>query len=869
MRRLLVAAATLVLAVPTQIATATTAPIAPPRVHDLAAFQLSTPVHLQWTTPTGIDRVVARIARGRTAPATPQQGRAISLDRIRASRATLSRLAAGTVYSATVWTQRNGLLSRPTTTTFTTRPAHRSAGPSAAVEGIVTDAAGHPLSGARVYAVGMSVVNPPRPVVTPSNGRFSVRVPAGASIVGADGSRAAGGSSDRTGYGFDVRDLTLAAGRTIHVHLVLPTAGALHGTVTDPAGHPLSGVRVMWQPPQPYLQDQSGSGITVVYDDLSTARTGPRGRYTLKGMPATAAVVCFEAAGAVSLRQRCTAQSFAAAPGHTVTVPPTVLASAPGGSIDGLVTTESGRPVRGVFLELNRVHGHDYSFARSDGTGHFDAPDLAPGRWSVCSTPGLFASRGLGTLATCVVVPVVSGRPTHAVLRMPRGGALSGRLLGPSGRGVPGAVVTVVPVPDRGFGSLTRTDHEGYFMAGGLRTGNYKLCAQGVSSAAPGDPTGVEGRCFARVFHVVVGRNRIGADHSLRRGGAVSGVITDGHGSPAAGVAVSLRRLGARLGEGENMSGPGGRYSITDLAPGRYRMCLDDFQAIYDQQSVCLPGTITVLRGRVLRHVDGGFPPVPTIHVTVTDSSARPLSGVEVAGMRPCSDPYGCPAQPVFGPRNVAVDAIGMTDEHGSADLPLSRSGRYAVCALGYYAATPVAQSPTGYADKCTGSTFTLTVSRTSPASATISLDPGAVITGRVTNSAGDGVRRAQIHVTGSPVDDLAPDPFGFAYDSGPSPYLDSLTDGHGRYTIRAARPGQATLCARHAKGYRDGCLGGTQTLTGGAVTTAPRLVLSPGSSAHFAVPRARTRRPTEQVVVLDGRVVTRRSLPSGHLTSG
>ncbi len=97
-----------------------------------------------------------------------------------------------------------------------------------------------------------------------------------------------------------------------------------------------------------------------------------------------------------------------------------------------------------------------------------------------------------------------------------------------------------------------------------------------------------------------------------------------------------------------------------------------------------------------------------------------------------------------------------MTNGRGRATISVTRSTKYAVCALGYYAARVSGTSPTGYADKCTGSTYSIATSPSRPGSATIALDDGAAVTGRVINGAGHGIRNAEMHITGSAVDDIA-----------------------------------------------------------------------------------------------------------------
>jgi hypothetical protein len=231
---------------------------------------------------------------------------------------------------------------------------------------------------------------------------------------------------------------------------------------------------------------------------------------------------------------------------------------------------------------------------------------------------------------------------------------------------------------------------------------------------------------------------------------------------------------------------------------------------------------------------------------------------VELAAVRKCPD-YGCRRMPVFGSRVSVVDD-SMTGPGGRVDFLGLPRGRYAVCALAYYAAAPTGSSPTGYADKCTGPTFTLDASPGVVSTATIHLDPGGVLTGRVTDGQGHGVPLAAIHFPGTPVDDVpgGVDDFNNATFLQPSPFDDNYTDLHGRYTIRSIRAGQGTLCA-HARRYVKGCLSNPLTITAGANTQAPPLALTPrAQAAAEALPRTRTTSgvPTRRVIVVDGRMV-------------
>ncbi len=154
------------------------------------------------------------------------------------------------------------------------------------------------------------------------------------------------------------------------------------------------------------------------------------------------------------------------------------------------------------------------------------------------------------------------------------------------------------------------------------------------------------------------------------------------------------------------------------------------------------------------------------------------------------------------------------------------------------------------------------------PGSATIALDRGATVTGRVVNGAGHGIRNAEMHITGSGVDDISSSSFVISdpFDGPePSPFLDNLTDPSGRYAIHSVRAGQAEVCARNAKGYENGCLSSQLGLSSGSTATAPDLTLPAQVRTAATTPaRPLARRPDWNELVIGARVIERRPASAG-----
>ncbi len=510
---------------------------------------------------------------------------------------------------------------------------------------------------------------------------------------------------------------------------------------------------------------------------------------------------------------------------------------------------------------MHQLNGSHDDFAYTDRQGRFVLTGEPAGRYRLCGDSS--SSRGgLGLMHTCRAVTLVVDHSTHADVRLRPGGAARGRIIGPSGRGVPHLLVSLDHVPARSNGlSEAQTNGTGNFTVGGLPTGDYKVCWDPHQTAVPGDPTGVRGGCLAHTVHVVVGRITHGLRAKLKRGGAVAGQVS-GIGHQRTFVFVDGANGGRTA-----LTDQHGRFRVTDLTPGvAYRVCAENLDLLYSFRTVCSPKRVTATAGGTIRGIDLHFPAVTRLRVTVTDTAGHKLSGVEVAALQPCRGQW-CARHPVFGSRGTTVNAVNMTNQRGIGSIVTTHGGKFAVCALAYYAATPIGNSPTGYGDKCTGSTFSITATRDAVTAVHIVLRPGAIVTGQVTNAHGDPIPNAQMHLTGSPVDDLSPDTWSYYTDSyNIGPDIDSLTDAHGRYTIHSVRPGQAQLCARNATGYQDGCLSSDLSLTGGSVTTAPTLQLAGASTARPATrPTANNSHgPVRRITVsvIDGHLVVRPNHP-------
>ena len=124
------------------------------------------------------------------------------------------------------------------------------------------------------------------------------------------------------------------------------------------------------------------------------------------------------------------------------------------------------------------------------------------------------------------------------------------------------------------------TDSSGYFSIPrtSFTSGQvYKLrytsspCPRLRAGTAPGEVEATAGSAATFSFNADRGQP---ADLTLAAPGTGSGHLTDGHGTPVAGVHVSFIRAGAVVATGSTDAS--GAFSVSDLVPGDYQVALDD-----------------------------------------------------------------------------------------------------------------------------------------------------------------------------------------------------------------------------------------------------------------------------------------------------
>lgn len=815
------------------------------RVTHLAAYLDGSTVTLGWEDPPAntFVRVIARYRQGDTPPASPADGTSVELGSPRATTATLGALRPNTRYAAAVWTRdRAGTLSHRSITSFTTQPApKRARRRTATVSGRVTDRAGAPLSDAVVSVVSTATFRISAKTVTGTDGHFALRAPQGQFYLTASGTDATGGSSDATGYLSDYRIVTLRPHTTSQFGLSLAPGAAVTGKVTDAAGNPIRGALVSQRTDDTYIAADAGGflggGYSGGYDEMST-RSAADGSYVLRGIDAQAFRICVDPSGsrsAFGYVSRCDETPLLLRGGRSQTVAPVVLQQQPRAAIVGRVTSSTSQPVQGIDVFATPVGRRTaVSGAQTGSHGRYVLDDLAAGAYRVCASTADLPSRqgDLGYASRCLVrhVRVSSGTASRADVTLRAGGALSGVIRGSDGAPVRDAFVTARGA--HGRWSQGTTNGRGRFTVGSLPSGRYTVCVDATSATVRGMPTGVAGRCFHRKAHVFArqGRNRIGIDFRLPAAAAISGTVTEPGGHPVRWAAVYTDGFAnaPSLSWAYASTDRRGHYSLTGLRPGDYLICAEADYVAGQTISTCPHHEYGVTRGRVTRNVDLHLPPQGDVTVRVTDSSGRPLAGIDVAALQACHAPW-CDRFPAYGSLKSNVTASAVSGPRGYVHLWPLPVRDYGLCAFSYYGTTFAGAPPMGYADRCLAANFSLHVVAGKLVTRTITIPTAGEVTGTVTDAAGNPLAGVVVHVTGSAAADAA----GMSSEYGNEPGEDAVTAADGTYAIRSVTPGDQQICfqpigIKDSFGFLPQCYGGAPgAAKGTAVPVASAQVTS------------------------------------------
>lgn len=512
--------------------------------------------------------------------------------------------------------------------------------PLGTIEGVVVDAAGEPVAGARVYA---SKMNPSRWsfVATPASLRrqFASSVPARVSAT----TNAAGrfllvGLEDARGHHVTAwTEAPLATATTTArarvgvseaARLTLRPGRRLTGRLVDAAGHGVRGSVSF------YVHERTRSfsgGHTVSHGELVDEPTDEDGRFACV-VPADAWLRLQAVAPGVGERTMSLAQ------GSEPLAVEVALRRAQGCSAAGQVTDAKGAPIAGALVEVRvRVgsdldwHGNTTAVTRTDAKGRWSVDGLPEG--TVTHVAG-WASGHIASAHWNVDAPVRRARPLAVDLVLGSGGRIVGRVLDSAGKPVAGASVLRVETMAMGYtppGDDTVTDEQGRYAFEdlALRPGVIVIRAKGWTVPfEAGHGMGMLGYPFLAPKP----GQTVDMHPRLVRGQVMRGRVVNAEGEPVAGATIGLEMSRGtavsndlvRAHDGAR-SDAAGRFDLMGIAAGtnlKLSIQAEGYQTLSTPISVAdVPGTTpqqftlqpaTIVGGRVLR-ADGS----PVVGATV------------------------------------------------------------------------------------------------------------------------------------------------------------------------------------------------------------------------------------------------------------
>ena len=488
------------------------------------------------------------------------------------------------------------------------------------------------------------------------------------------------------------------AATSVAPDLVLPLGGVVSGRVTSTDGSPVGGVSVQVQGRQ-----------YVNFGD-----TAADGTYSVGSLPAGVYQVCFSAS---SYPPQCfdnvDPETDQPTPVRVVGgkvrsgVDATLDGGAPG-AVTVHVQDSAGHPLLGadVVAITSCSNKTDFCdpvsiFARpntiADGVltgagGSAAIDELASGRYAICVF-GRDATRGTSTTRyqdTCTgagfTVAVKPGATTYVTVTLLDGGAVTGTVTDTQGHPLAGVdvqpstgdVVDSSDGPDFGDEAPILTGADGSYRVSGLPAGTTTLCFDASAVSGP-SPTGYANQCYLNTVRkptpitIATGAVTTGIDAQLRDAGAISGTVTDAHGTPVPGVDVEIdgRTTGADV-----QTDPNGNYVASGLPAGQYLVCFlaegaengpptGYVDQCYGQSETNQGSLVKVTSGHTTSGIDVALQVGGAIAVTVT-SGGQPIDEGFVEYQGKFGDGSG-----VGG---------GATFEGGSVELTGLQAGSYKVC---------------------------------------------------------------------------------------------------------------------------------------------------------------------------------------------
>jgi carboxypeptidase family protein len=572
--------------------------------------------------------------------------------------------------------------------------------PGAIVSGTVTNTHGAPVGGVCVQVSGRDFEG----TITKADGTYSMNGLHGGDYTvqfspgcGSSGSYAPQFYKGQTNPASADQVPLIQDQTTAGIGAVLQPGGTISGTVTDSSGTKLGNICVdvanLSQSQFPFFY---GSDIEFTAKD---------GTYSAENLAPGLYAVGFNCFGNSKfssewfMNQRSAGSAnLVSAPAGAVTTGISAALAAPG-SIKGTVTNHWGKPVPNICV-LAIPAGSPYpQFFFGGNTGYtgrlggYTIRRLAPGSYDLqfqeCGRSGRYGSQWNGdkpTEQSSVPVTVTSAQVTTGInASMRLAGSISGTITADS-PGLQFGCVQAEDLTTESFGFAYTGN--GTYTIKGLSTGTYQVIFSDCSYPAHFGTVSTQ-------VTVTAPKAVTGVNAHLTAAGSIAGTVTAAvSGRPLAGVCVAVVPASTHLFVGEGVTDDNGRYTVTGLGAGTYKVEVGDqfcpaffgfgpFFIIsdapnyapqwYNGQPTQAVGTpVTVSAGTVSTGIDGSLSLDGAISGTVTDASNTPVVGECVTAV-----PVSPVPDPLFGRTlNNVIAVTGAGGTYSLADLP---PGKYQV----------------------------------------------------------------------------------------------------------------------------------------------------------------------------------------------
>lgn len=406
-------------------------------------------------------------------------------------------------------------------------------------------------------------------------------------------------------------------------HRLLEERASVTGTVVDGTGRPVPGAEIELVQTHGGFPTCCGSSPDQENEETHHARTGPAGRFKVRGLPASWFDLRIDHPGFAPLTRKGIVVPDAAG---AVDVGKLTLNA--GRKVDGIVVDGEGRPRAGTAIWIRGME------PRPEG-----APFIRRGPRQVTGADGRFSlhieKKGIFEFYACgrdrsrsmQLVGTLDESPHPLRIVLPASGRMPGRVVDPEGHPVAGARVSAAmeaagppsdvidlhePCPQTNEGALATTDAKGGFVLEPIAQGTFWIWVS-ADGFAPYLQKGAQvgGAGGLRSLDVV-----------LRRGASLTGQVRSVAGAPVPGASI---HVSCKEGGSETSTGPDGRYRLGSLPPGETCHLSARADRFYGAEAFVEAKTAE-------SHLDLRLEPVKTVEIRgrVVGPEGEPIAGAEV-----------------------------------------------------------------------------------------------------------------------------------------------------------------------------------------------------------------------------------------------